>query len=657
MRTIAVTLIFLVCGIQTTIAQSVDRYWWNFDGVKAQWYSQDDVYAFQTVNDVGISVPANMPGVQSYGQEKEWHGLHIVRFLPGIPQSWKEGQINDFRNNPDFECEFDVVTPYPNLDHTQDKWRIVDHLMLVTFQNPALSTAEIDSFMSRWELVKYSGPPSNLPAQARWPYSFKNIHTERCGSRKTIDIVREIMIEDSAMVEFAEPNILNLMIPHSNDPKFGEMWHVKNTAQIISNHLPGLSDADCDIEEAWNKGFTGAGINIAVIDYHGYDTLHEDMRNTYLEGYNAVDTTIGVFDVVLDSLSWSHGHCVAGVVAANKDNQKGAAGVVPDAKVGAFLTTGSPVEVVDCFGRIFADGNNEYAIVNMSFGGYDTNVDGYNNLEAAIIQMATNGRDGDGIVLIASAGNDASTAIRYPASFPDVISIAATTPSDLLKTYLDPWDTIPFGFYGPWGSNYGLGVDFGAPGYAIPTVDLQDSIGYSFDDYTLFNRTSAAAPIASGIAAMILQANPNIPFRGAGSVFDFMKMGAERVGGYNYYAYWPNMQDTGRSAEIGYGRLNACNSLNLVAMEEEVEAFRAGFKVAHLQSGEVRVYYDIRQLGGRFDLEIIDLNGTVLKSLEVPRGEFWFRLPTHNLPAGMYLARLRGSKNNYSDTEKFFIFR
>lgn len=657
MKTIAFLFVLWTSVFSISNAQSIDRHWWDSHGVKAQWYSQDDVFAFKTFNDVRIVYP-NLPGVISVAQEKNWDGLHICRFHPGLPQSIRDAAINTLKNNPDFECVYDAVTPFPNREQVDDKWRVINQHLLVTFYDPGLSQAAVDSFMTRWSLALVSGPPSILPAEARWPYIFENKHIDRCDDRKTIDIVRDIMIEDSALVEFAEPNIMNLMVPYSNDPLFGKMWHAQNTGQVVSHGLSGLVDADCDIVEAWNKGFTGAGINIAVIDFDGFDTLHEDMVGAYIPtGYNSIDTSIDVFDVIMDSLPASHGNSIAGIIAANKDNQKGAAGVVPDARVGAFLTKGYPDQVVECFRRIILDQNYPYSIANMSFGAYDTTLNGFNSLKVLTHTIATSGRNGLGLVLIAAAGNAGVTPIPYPASLPEIISVGGTTPTDSIKIKFDRWDTIGPGFSGPWGSNYGLGVDFAAPGFGIPALDLRDSLGVSPSDYRFVSGTSVAAPIAAGIAAMILQANPNLPFRGAGSVYDFMKMGAERVGGYNYYAYWPNPQDTGRSAELGYGRLNACNSLNLVALEEEKEAFRASFKIANLSNGEVKVYYDIRHLGGDFDLELIDLNGRVLKIIDIPRGKFWMRVPTELLPAGMYFARLHGNRNGFSDTEKFFIFK
>jgi len=69
-------------------------------------------------------------------------------------------------------------------------------------------------------------------------------------------------------------------------------------------------------------------------------------------------------------------------------------------------------------------------------------------------------------------------------------------------------------------SEQGANLLVSAPGgedckkHGIVTTDNTGSGGYSADDYTdCFNGTSAAAPMVSGVAALILQANPELGWR------------------------------------------------------------------------------------------------------------------------------------------------
>ena len=63
-----------------------------------------------------------------------------------------------------------------------------------------------------------------------------------------------------------------------------------------------------------------------------------------------------------------------------------------------------------------------------------------------------------------------------------------------------------------------------------------------------FGGTSSATPLAAGVAALILSANPNLP---RGDVRKILQETADKIGPAN--AYKPN----GYSDEYGYGRINA----------------------------------------------------------------------------------------------------
>ncbi len=555
------------------------------------------------------------------------------------------------RNNPDFECELDVITPDPTILHGEDRWRIVGNDMMVMFWDSQISPTEVDSFMQRWGLEMVKDPYATLSRDLDWSYIFRNVHPERCGSRKVIDIVRDIMVVDSALVKFAEPDILNLLEPHSNDPMYPSMWHVENNGQLLSSIWAGNPDADSDIAEAWNKGYTGAGIRVAVIDFHGFQNTHPDMIGVYdvAKSKHYLDDTLPIFQLDLSGQRNSHGQQMAGVIGAKKDNNSGGAGVAPDVVIGAFLITPSPAQAVSALEDILGFG--DYDIINMSWD-VGEGFASFNQMIDALDNHQNDGRNRKGTIMISSAGNLNWVDIRWPGRHPGVYSIGATTPTDSVKIAGDRWDIYGSG---SWGSNYGLGVDFAAPGVFITTPDLEGSAGVVPGDYYGTYGTSAAAGIASGIAAMILQMDTSLSSTGPGSVYEFLRAGADQVSNYNYNFFWPS--HPGKSEEVGYGRLNACNTLNLVSLDQEMAAFQASFRVAQLSDGEVRAYYDLTEVRGDFALEIIDIQGRVMQTVEINRGRQWMSIPTEGLAPAMYFARLRGGDQSLSDTEKFVIFR
>src|SRR5690606_11452476 len=170
-----------------------------------------------------------------------------------------------------------------------------------------------------------------------------------------------------------------------------------------------------------------------------------------------------------------------------------------------------------------------------------------------------------GIILVASAGNDNGNVTQTPAMIPFVFSVAATNPFDQVKAIGDNFDPVSGGI--PWGSSYFDSLDVAAPGICIWTTDntnnsfgYPDTVAWGFDpyeDYYLFSGTSAAAPIVSGIDALVLEKDSSLT---AGEVYDIIRFSSEKVGGYSYSNNW----ETGRCLELGFGRVNACGALQLV---------------------------------------------------------------------------------------------
>ena len=124
----------------------------------------------------------------------------------------------------------------------------------------------------------------------------------------------------------------------------------------------------------------------------------------------------------------SHGTHVAGTIAQSTDNDIGVAGI-------AFNSCLMPVKVLDNNGDgnyydiingIYFAVNNGAKVINMSLGGL---------YYSESLEIAVNHAYNNGVTVIAAAGNDGLSSLRYPAAYNNVISVGATRYDETLAYY------------------------------------------------------------------------------------------------------------------------------------------------------------------------------------------------------------------------------
>ena len=243
---------------------------------------------------------------------------------------------------------------------------------------------------------------------------------------------------------------------------------------------------DAGIEGMWKWGGGGdPGVTIAIID-SGVDDFaapHPDLNANTLNGVNqGRDFVDGDFTPTDAGAFRGHGTGVAGVAAADADSL-GTAGV-------AFCSSLMFVRVMDCASAqcpgdvddiaqgITWAADNGAKVVNLSLSGNEYSQAMRNAIIHAIEQ---------GCIVIAASGNDGAAEIGYPARYPEVISVGATDSTGDVASF----------------SNHSPQLDVVAPGDDVWVPDVGDT-------WSMVDGTSVAAPLVSGIAALLAARNPAI---------------------------------------------------------------------------------------------------------------------------------------------------
>jgi subtilisin family serine protease len=320
---------------------------------------------------------------------------------------------------------------------------------------------------------------------------------------------------DPAVV-YAEPNYVFEFDGQPDDPSFGQQWYLHNTGQYY------LADADVDAPEAWDIVTGTATTVIAVIDT-GVDRDHPDLDehiwtnpgetpgnsvdddgNGYVDdiwGWNWVSDLSDPDDYDFDDPRDDNGHGthVAGIAAADTDNGIGVAGMCWNCRIMALKafefngvgTTSDIVQAIDYAAEKGAD------VINMSFGSY---------AESLLLEDTLADAYGQA-VLVAAAGNYGKTPWAtkpyYPASYSYVLGVGAT---DVGCVQRDPITLacLLIAEHRADFSNYGINADVGAPGVSIYST-------FRGSTYASLSGTSMAAPIVSGLAALLLSHNLTWP--------------------------------------------------------------------------------------------------------------------------------------------------
>lgn len=257
-------------------------------------------------------------------------------------------------------------------------------------------------------------------------------------------------------VEYAELNYLvkDEMVP--NDPYyssaaswgqgFDDLWGVKNlgssnawdisqgegvTVAVIDSGIdythpdlaaniwqnPGETGLDSNNQDKSTNGIDDDG-NGYIDDWHGWDattiTTSNTHFSTYISGSKEMDN-----DPMDDN---GHGTHVAGIVAAEGNNNLGVIGVAPKAKVMPvkFLTNDGSGTTLDAVTALLYAAENGAKVINNSWGGGY-----YSKLLADALSYIHNNYQA---TIVASAGNSASTNWTHaPSAYPEVISVAAST--------------------------------------------------------------------------------------------------------------------------------------------------------------------------------------------------------------------------------------
>lgn len=236
-----------------------------------------------------------------------------------------------------------------------------------------------------------------------------------------------------------------------------------------------------DIEKLWKLApRQGEGVNVAVIDT-AIDINHIDLKDNLIEQHTPESAV---------AQSPNHGTNCIGIISA-VDNSVGSVGIAPKSKFYAVTLSSKLSEVIKSVLWLVP---RNVGVLNNSWG---THL--YDGLSDALKTLATEGREGNGTIILFASGNaninyDINPAVEDQSELEFVLGVGAIGVLGEKTSY----------------SNYGSKIDLYAFGGDAVTGIVTTS---PQNQYTgRFGGTSAASPLLAGVITLMLSINPELRF-------------------------------------------------------------------------------------------------------------------------------------------------
>ncbi|KAM8795476.1 proprotein convertase subtilisin/kexin type 7, partial [Eudromia elegans] len=381
-----------------------------------------------------------------------------------------------------------------------------------------------------------------------------------------------------------------------NDPKFPLQWHLHN------RRSPGK---DINVTGVWERNVTGRGVTVVVVDDGVEHTVKDIQPNYCPEGsYDLNSNDPDPMPHPDEENGNHHGTRCAGEIAAVPNNSFCTVGVAYGSRIAGIRVLDGPL--TDSMEAIAF--NKHYQINDIyscSWGPDDDGktVDGPHQLGKAALQHGViAGRRGFGSIFVVASGNGGqhSDNCNYDGYANSIytVTIGAVDETGSMPFYAEECASM-------------LAVTFSGGDKMMRSIvttdwDLQKGTGCT-EGHT---GTSAAAPLAAGMIALMLQVRPCLTWRDVQHIIVFTATKYE-----DRHAKWDvNQAGFSHSHQHGFGLLNAWRLVNAAKIWESVP-YLASYVSPVLQEGR-SIPLLPRELQVAWNVSTADLQLSGMRTLE-----------------------------------------
>lgn len=353
------------------------------------------------------------------------------------------------------------------------------------------------------------------------------------------------LLSEHPDVHWVEQQFVNRRIKRDlisfNDPEYPTQWYLHGGGRRGQSGTEGF---DMNVKGAWQMGYTGKGVVITILD-DGIERDHPDLIKNYdpYASYDVNDKDSDPMPRYDPSNENRHGTRCAGEVSASANNSNCIVGVAYNSGIGGVrMLDGEVFDAVEASSLSF--NNTHIDIYSASWGPDDDGkvVDGPGPLAWKAFEDGINhGRGGKGSIFVWASGNggsamDSCNCDGYTNSI-YTLSISSTSEHGTRPWYLEECSST-------------LATTYSSGAYRerqIITTDLRKKCTNTHTG------TSASAPLAAGLVALILEANPSLTWRDV----QYITLLTSITEPFDDGEWLTNAKNRKVSLKYGYGLMNA----------------------------------------------------------------------------------------------------
>jgi subtilisin-like proprotein convertase family protein len=339
----------------------------------------------------------------------------------------------------------------------------------------------------------------------------------------------------------------------ASNPLATRQWYLSGTASGAQ------ATAQSSYAPVW-QDYTGRGVTIGVVD-SGFDTTHGDLAGRFdlSQSYDPRDA-LGSVSILPDAATAdTHGTWVSGVLGANGRNDFGIIGVAYDATLAGSYIRFSGVSSTRAEIAGILSHQASLDVMNASWGFRTQFSDNFRDISYvdvrdAVQTLATTGRGGLGTVTVFAAGNDRQYTAGSAVNDGDNTNYHSLTNARQIVTVAAVGQDGGVASF----STPGASVLVAAAGVSIFTTDVMDTNADASDDFVSVSGTSFAAPIVTGVIALMLEANPDLGYRDIQTILAATATRTGEASGWSENgAGWWNGGGMFVNSDLGFGVADA----------------------------------------------------------------------------------------------------